>query len=87
MLNNEMLKKYYEMVDHNQHGEVLEEVAKDFNLSHYAKIFESVNRIHILEQSLSYDLMKVRDRVKEEMFNCLENILTSSEYQAIRSIV
>ena len=87
MLTNEMLTKYYDLVQNNCHGEVLEGVSRDFKLKNYITIFKSINTIHNLEGSLSHDLLLVRDRMKMDMFDHLKRLLTNEEYDAITAIV
>ena len=86
-LSNEMITNYCYMTEINAHGEVLEEIARDFKLTHYTKLFQAINTIHALEGHLSYDVLQVRDRLKLEMMDIFKANLNDLDYEELTFII
>lgn len=86
-ITNEIIKKYDDLVKYNNHGELLEEIAKDFKLDSYAELFNSINRIHDIECSLNSDVLVIRERFKNGMKSYLGFSLPNEEYKLISKYI
>lgn len=82
-----MISKYKNLVHRNCHGEVLEEMAKDLKVSHYAVLFDSINKIHDIEGSLNRDVYAVREGLRQEFKGYLEQHLPKEEFETISRFV
>ena len=85
-LSTKMLTNYRYMTEINAHGELLETVAKDFNLMIYVNLFKAINNIHSVEGHLNYDVLQVRDRLKLEMMEILKRKINDLDYEEMKSI-
>ena len=85
-LSTKMLTNYRYMTEINAHGELLETVAKDFNLMIYVNLFKAINSIHSVEGHLNYDVLQVRDRLKLEMMEILKRKINDLDYEEMKSI-
>ena len=83
IITKNMVSKYKNLVNRNCHGVVLEEIARDVNATYFVNLFESINKIHAIEGSLSSDVYAVRNRIKEDFRNYLLHYLSDSEYKLV----
>lgn len=67
MITQEQLNTYKEMVNDNQHTEVLVKVARDLKLGYYEGIFSSILSIHNDMEYLDSNLAIFRYTVKSDM--------------------
>ena len=72
-INKAHLTKISEMTDNNQHGEVLQYIAKITGHKIYEAIFNHINKLHDLEGSMPTDLREYRTRNKNEMFEYIKS--------------
>lgn len=87
MIKNEKIIKYRLLAAGNHHGELLEEVAKDYGASYFVNIFKSINTIHNLEESLKPDMYALRNRFKAEFREFLKERLEKKEFERIAMFV
>lgn len=67
-MTNVQLQTIAQMTDNNQHGEVLQYIAKCVGHKQYESIFKLINQLHNIEGSMPTDLRSYRDRNREELF-------------------
>lgn len=69
---NVLLKKIEKMTDQNSHGEARLEIAKFFKIKKFIDIFTYILKLHSLEGSLDYNLMKYREQKTSEMLAVID---------------
>lgn len=62
------LQTIAQMTDDNQHGEVLQYIAKIVGHKQYETIFKLINQLHNIEGSMPTDLREYRNRNRNELF-------------------
>jgi len=72
-ITKKMLNNIYQMTDNNQHGEVLQYIAKIIGHKIYEAIFTHINKLHDLEGSMPTDLREYRNRNRNEMFEYIKS--------------
>ena len=60
------------MTDQNSHGEARLEIAKFFKIKKFIDIFTYILKLHSLEGSLDYNLMKYREQKTSEMLAVID---------------
>lgn len=87
ILTLDQIKKYVEMIECNQHTELLVEIASDFNIGFYKEVFQNVLNIHNLQGYMSPELAQFRTRMTNEMKEYFKNHLTENDYALLSEIV
>jgi hypothetical protein len=65
---DKLIKKLTALTENNDHGAAYVTIAKYFNLHEYAKIFEAINTIHVIEGYLPRP-------VSEYRYSCYEQLM------------
>lgn len=73
------------MTEHNQHGEALEYIAKEFNETDFLAVFEEINKQHDKLRCISLDLQTVRNGIAKRMLNKIYKIHGSHVFNELQN--
>lgn len=82
----EQINKYKKMTDNNQHGELLLEIAKYFNLTEYRVIFSDINEIYNTQGYIDNELFDLRRRLGYAMFQELKQIVHEDDFKKLEMV-
>lgn len=82
----EQIIRFNKMIDNNQHGELLLEIAKYFNLTNYRVMFSAINTIHNTQGHVSNELFNLRRRFDYEMFQELKQIVHEDDFKKLEMV-
>ncbi|MBD7970266.1 hypothetical protein [Paenibacillus gallinarum] len=86
-LTKKQIERYEVLISHNAPGEAYEQIASDVGQIRFMNLFKNINQIHTIEGYLSYDIHAVRNRIKEEFKEYLQQSLTKESYENLARFI